>query len=42
MTWFEIYAVLSPLLVVVVALITLRLARWQDDREDRRRGQQAR
>ena len=39
MNWFEIYALLSPLLVVLLALAVLRLTRWQDEREDRRRSQ---
>jgi hypothetical protein len=37
MTWFEIYALLAPLQIVLVALVALWLAVWQDKREDRRR-----
>jgi hypothetical protein len=37
MTWFEIYAMLAPLQIVVAALIVLWFAHWQDKREDRRR-----
>jgi hypothetical protein len=37
MTWLEIYVLLSPVLVVCVALLVIPLTRWQDEREDRRR-----
>jgi hypothetical protein len=37
MTWFEIYALLAPLQIVVVALFVYWLTGWLDKREDRRR-----
>lgn len=39
MTWLEIYALLTPVLILVVALILVVLTRWQDEREARRRGE---
>ena len=39
MTWFEIYAVLSPLQVVPLVLLVMWLTHLQDKREDRRRAQ---
>jgi uncharacterized protein (DUF934 family) len=43
MTWLEIYALLTPVLIVCVALfVVIPLARWQDAREDRRRSRQKR
>ncbi len=39
MTWLEIYALLTPVLILVVALILVVLTRWQDEREARRRAE---
>jgi hypothetical protein len=36
MTWFEIYALLAPLQIVLAALIVIWLTRWMEAREDRR------
>ena len=36
MTWFEVYALLAPLQLILVALITMWIAHWQDARWDRR------
>jgi hypothetical protein len=41
MTWFEIYALLAPLQIVLGALLVVWITGWQDKREDRRRAQQS-
>jgi hypothetical protein len=37
MSVLEIYVLLSPFLIVAVGLAVVLFARWQDEREDRRR-----
>ena len=38
MSALEIYVLATPLIVIAVAVIVILLTRWQDAREDRRRG----
>jgi hypothetical protein len=36
MTLLEVYVLLSPLLVLAIALGVARISRWLDEREERR------
>ena len=40
MTWFEVYAVLAPLQIVLAALFVVWLTRRLEAREDRRRAEE--
>jgi len=39
MNWFEIYALLAPLQIVIGALFVVWITGWLDARDDRRRTQ---
>lgn len=40
LSWLHVYGLLAPVLVVGLALLTVKLTRWQDRRDRRRRSQE--